>query len=107
LLVRTIHRRPAPTNQEARSVGFAQGIERIDADQHKPPAFLLYVDQGQELYVRAEARQRFSEVIAQGVADPRLYMLISRNKREFAASRGARSSNANADGSSILSTPLR
>ena len=48
-------------------------------DRTKPPAFLLYVDQGEELYVRAEERQRrrFSEVIAQGVADPRLYMLMS------------------------------
>src|SRR5262249_17928058 len=47
--------------------------------QTKPPAFLLYVDQGEELYVRAEEHQRhrFSEVIAQGVADPRLYMLMS------------------------------
>jgi formylglycine-generating enzyme required for sulfatase activity len=50
-----------------------------ELDQTKPPAFLLYVDQGEELYVRAEARQRqrFSEVIAQGVADPRLYILMS------------------------------
>jgi hypothetical protein len=48
-------------------------------DRIKPPAFLLYVDQGEELYVRAEEhqRRRFSEVIAQGVADPRLYMLMS------------------------------
>jgi formylglycine-generating enzyme required for sulfatase activity len=48
-------------------------------DRIKPPAFLLYVDQGEELYVRAEERQRrrFSEVIAQGVADPRLYVLMS------------------------------
>jgi formylglycine-generating enzyme required for sulfatase activity len=48
-------------------------------DRINPPAFLLYVDQGEELYVRAEERQRrrFSEVIAQGLADPRLYMLMS------------------------------
>ncbi|MGA8699661.1 MAG: SUMF1/EgtB/PvdO family nonheme iron enzyme [Xanthobacteraceae bacterium] len=48
-------------------------------DHAKPPAFLLYVDQGEELYVRAEEhqRRRFSEVIAQGVADPRLSMLMS------------------------------
>jgi hypothetical protein len=34
--------------------------------------FLLYIDQGEELYVRAEEgqRRRFSELIAQGVADP-------------------------------------
>jgi hypothetical protein len=48
-------------------------------DRINPPAFLLYVDQGEELYVRAEERQRrrFSEVIAQGLADPRLYTLMS------------------------------
>src|SRR5262249_5113071 len=50
-----------------------------ELDQTKPPAFLLYIDQGEELYVRAEEcqRRRFSEVIARGVADPRLYMLMS------------------------------
>jgi formylglycine-generating enzyme required for sulfatase activity len=50
-----------------------------ELDQIKPPAFLLYIDQGEELYVRAEERQRrrFSEVIAQGVADSRLHMLMS------------------------------
>ena len=50
-----------------------------ELDQTKPPAFLLYVDQGEELYVRAEERQRrrFSEVIAHGVADPCLYALMS------------------------------
>jgi len=48
-------------------------------DQIKPPACLLYIDQGEELYVRAEEhqRRRFSEVIAQGVADSRLHMLMS------------------------------
>jgi len=47
--------------------------------QTKPPAFLLYVDQGEELYVLADKHQRhrFSGVIAQGVADPRMYMLMS------------------------------
>ena len=50
-----------------------------ELDRTKPAAFFLYVDQGEELYVRAEEHQRhrFSEVIAQGVADPRLYTLIS------------------------------
>ena len=50
-----------------------------ELDRTEPPAFLLYVDQGEELYVRAEERQRrrFSEVIAQGIADPRLYTLMS------------------------------
>src|SRR5262249_45824896 len=50
-----------------------------ELDRTKAPAFLLYVDQGEELYVRAEEhqRRRFSDVITQGVADPRLYMLMS------------------------------
>jgi hypothetical protein len=50
-----------------------------ELDRTEPPAFILYVDQGEELYVRAEERQhrRFSEVIAQGAADPRLYTLMS------------------------------
>jgi formylglycine-generating enzyme required for sulfatase activity len=50
-----------------------------ELDQTKPPAFLIYIDQGEELYVRAEERQRrrFSDVVAQGVADPRLYVLMS------------------------------
>jgi Novel STAND NTPase 1/TIR domain len=50
-----------------------------ELDRAQPPAFLLYVDQGEELYVRAEEQQRrrFSEVIAQGTGDPRLYMLMS------------------------------
>jgi formylglycine-generating enzyme required for sulfatase activity len=50
-----------------------------ELDRTKPPAFLLYVDQGEELYVRAEEHQRhrFSELIAQGIADPRLHMLMS------------------------------
>ena len=46
---------------------------RQELGQPKPPSFLLYVDQGEELYVRAEERQRhrFSELIAEGLADPR------------------------------------
>jgi energy-coupling factor transporter ATP-binding protein EcfA2 len=50
-----------------------------ELDRTKAPAFLLYVDQGEELYVRADEdqRRRFSEVIAQGVADPRLHALMS------------------------------
>jgi hypothetical protein len=50
-----------------------------ELNRTEPPAFLLYVDQGEELYVRAEEheRRRFSEVIAQGVADPRLYTIMS------------------------------
>jgi formylglycine-generating enzyme required for sulfatase activity/DNA-binding winged helix-turn-helix (wHTH) protein len=50
-----------------------------ELQQPKPPAFFLYIDQGEELYVRAEERQRrgFSEAISRGIADPRLYALMS------------------------------
>jgi formylglycine-generating enzyme required for sulfatase activity len=50
-----------------------------ELDRVKPAAFLLYIDQGEELYVRAEERQRlrFSAVVAQDIADPRLYALMS------------------------------
>jgi hypothetical protein len=54
--------------------------ERLDGlGRAKPPAFLLYVDQGEELYVRAEERQRkcFSQIIAGGLGDPRLRALMS------------------------------
>jgi TIR domain len=52
----------------------------------KPPAYFVYIDQGEELYLRAKERQRrrFSEVIAQGLADPRLYILMSM-RTEFLA----------------------
>jgi hypothetical protein len=58
-----------------------------ELDWIKPSAFLLYVDQGEELYVRAEEhqRRRFSEAIAQGVADPRLYMPRSRMRQSSVA----------------------
>src|SRR5262249_29554851 len=47
--------------------------------QPKPPAFFIYVDQGEELYVRAEERQRrrFSGLLAEGISDPRLGVLMS------------------------------
>jgi hypothetical protein len=47
--------------------------------QSKPPTFLLYIDQGEELYVRAEKdeRRRFSSIVADGLADPRMRALIS------------------------------
>ena len=52
---------------------------RKELDQPKPPGFFLYVDQGEELYVRAEERQRrrFSELLAQALPDPRLHMMMS------------------------------
>ena len=47
--------------------------------QPGPPAFFLYIDQGEELYVRAEEvqRRRFSELLFSGLPDPRLYALMS------------------------------
>jgi len=48
---------------------------RKELDQTKPPGFFLYVDQGEELYARAEdnQRRRFSELIAGALKDPRLH----------------------------------
>jgi hypothetical protein len=54
--------------------------ERLqELGRSKPPAFLLYIDQGEELYVRAEERQRkrFSKILAEGLGDPRLRALMS------------------------------
>jgi formylglycine-generating enzyme required for sulfatase activity len=42
--------------------------------QPAPPAFFLYIDQGEELYVRTadkQERRRFSEIVAGGLAEPR------------------------------------
>jgi formylglycine-generating enzyme required for sulfatase activity len=52
---------------------------REELHQPEPVSFLLYVDQGEELYVRAEPRQRqcFSKILAEGLADPRLRALMS------------------------------
>jgi hypothetical protein len=52
---------------------------RGELDQPKPPGFFLYVDQGEELYVRAEEvqRRRFSELLAQALPDLRLRTMIS------------------------------
>jgi formylglycine-generating enzyme required for sulfatase activity len=48
-------------------------------NQPRPPCFFLYIDQGEELYVRAQDRQRrrFSDVLAENISDPRLRVLIS------------------------------
>jgi formylglycine-generating enzyme required for sulfatase activity len=50
-----------------------------DLKQPAPPAFLLYIDQGEELYLRAgeHERRRFSELIAAGLADRRLHAMAS------------------------------
>jgi formylglycine-generating enzyme required for sulfatase activity len=52
---------------------------RKELDQPEPPGFFLYVDQGEELYLRSEERQRrrFSEILAEGQNDPRLRTLVS------------------------------
>jgi formylglycine-generating enzyme required for sulfatase activity len=50
-----------------------------ELNQPEPPAFFLYIDQGEELYTRAEPQQRdrFSEIVAPGLADRRLRALMS------------------------------
>ena len=54
---------------------------RYRDELHLPelPAFLIYIDQGEELFVRAgdRERQRFSEILAQGLGDPRLRAMMS------------------------------
>jgi hypothetical protein len=52
---------------------------RDELHQPAPPAFLLYIDQGEELYVRAEQhqRRRFSEILACGLSDVRLRAMLS------------------------------
>ena len=52
---------------------------RDDLKQPAPPAFLLYIDQGEELYLRAGAQQRrrFSELVATGLGDRRLRAMMS------------------------------
>jgi hypothetical protein len=57
----------------------ATGLHCDRIGQPSPRAFFLYVDQGEELYVRAgvDQRRRFSEILADGLADPRLRALMS------------------------------
>src|SRR5262249_17377213 len=52
---------------------------RKELNQPRLPGILLYVDQGEELYVRAEEGQRrcFSELRAQAPPDPRLHIMMS------------------------------
>jgi formylglycine-generating enzyme required for sulfatase activity len=56
-----------------------QARYRHELHQPEPPAFLLYIDQGEELYVRAEERERrrFSEILARDLGDPRLRAMMS------------------------------
>ena len=55
--------------------------------QPSPPAFFLYIDQGEELYVRAEERQgrRFSALLSVGITDPRLRAIMSLRSDFFGA----------------------
>jgi hypothetical protein len=50
-----------------------------ELNQPEPPGFFLYVDQGEELYVRAEEHQRlrFSEILGHALPDPRLRAMMS------------------------------
>ena len=52
---------------------------RKELDQPSPPGFFLYIDQGEELYVRAEEsqRRRFSELLVQALPDQRLHAMMS------------------------------
>jgi formylglycine-generating enzyme required for sulfatase activity len=56
-----------------------QARYRDELHQPEPPAFLIYIDQGEELFVRAgdRERRRFSEILAQGLGDPRLRAMMS------------------------------
>ena len=56
-----------------------QARYRDELRQVEPPAFLLYIDQGEELYARGEVRQRhrFSEVLGEALGDPRLRAMMS------------------------------
>jgi formylglycine-generating enzyme required for sulfatase activity len=47
--------------------------------QPKPPSFFLYIDQGEELYVRSQerSRRRFSEVLVQALGDQRFAAMMS------------------------------
>ena len=52
---------------------------RKELDQPSPPGSFLYIDQGEELYVRAEEsqRRRFSELLVQALPDRRLHAMMS------------------------------
>jgi hypothetical protein len=52
---------------------------RDDLHQPEPSAFLLYIDQGEELYVRAAERERrrFSEILVEDLGDARLRVMMS------------------------------
>src|SRR5262249_58560537 len=55
------------------------GDRRVDLQQTELPTCFLYIDQGEELYVRAEEQERrcFSELLAAGLGDERLRAVMS------------------------------
>jgi formylglycine-generating enzyme required for sulfatase activity len=55
------------------------GRRFVELQRSAPSAFFLYIDQGEELYVRALERERrcFSEVLAGGLGEPRLRGMMS------------------------------
>jgi formylglycine-generating enzyme required for sulfatase activity len=56
-----------------------QARYRDELHQPEPPTFLIYIDQGEELYVRSKERERrrFSEILAEGISDARLRAMMS------------------------------
>ncbi len=79
----------ALTNGRATLSGLLDATERRyeELGQPKPPAFFLYIDQGEELYARSEETQRqaFSKLICEGITDPRLFCLMSLRSDFFGA----------------------
>ena len=79
----------ALTAGKASLSGLLDATERRyeELGQPRPPAFFLYVDQGEELYVRAEESERpaFSRLLAEAIADPRLYAMMSLRSDFFGA----------------------
>ena len=79
----------ALTTGKATLSGLLDATERRyqELGQPKPPAFFLYVDQGEELYVRSEESQRaaFSRLLSDAVPDPRFYALMSLRSDFFGA----------------------
>ena len=54
--------------------------ERLaELGQARPPGFFLYIDQGEELYVRApeDQRRRFSNLLSEAAGNPRFHALMS------------------------------
>ena len=55
------------------------GRRYAELQRSEPSAFFLYIDQGEELYVRSleGERRHFSEILAGGLSEPRLRCLMS------------------------------